>query len=164
MGIYVVDSNFFIQAHRSVYPLDIAVGFWEKVKQLAHDGKIISIDKVKNEIYPNGDLLSNWCKDNLPKNFFRDTTEVLTAYAQIVNWIESKRTHYSPAAITEFLGEDEADAWLIAYALTNSVTIITHEVSDPSSKRRIKIPDVCLPRGVRFINTIDMFRELGERF
>lgn len=48
MGIYVIDSNFFIQAHRANYPLDIAFSFWNKVKQLAEDGKIISIDKVKN--------------------------------------------------------------------------------------------------------------------
>lgn len=35
MSIYVVDSNVFIQAHRAHYPLDVAVSFWAKVKQLA---------------------------------------------------------------------------------------------------------------------------------
>jgi hypothetical protein len=53
MSVYVVDTNFFIQAHRAYYPLDVASSFWEKVKQLADDGKIISIDKVKQEIYKN---------------------------------------------------------------------------------------------------------------
>ncbi len=47
MSVYVVDSNFFIQAHRATYPLDIAFSFWKKVKQLAEEGKIISIDKIK---------------------------------------------------------------------------------------------------------------------
>ena len=47
MSVYVVDSNFFIQAHRAHYPLDVAVSFWAKVKQLAYEGKIISIDNVK---------------------------------------------------------------------------------------------------------------------
>jgi hypothetical protein len=42
MGIYVVDSNFFIQAHRVSYPLDVAFSFWNKVKQLAEEGKIIT--------------------------------------------------------------------------------------------------------------------------
>lgn len=46
MAIYVVDSNFFIQAHRAVYPLDIAKGFWNSVKNLAIEEKIVSIDKV----------------------------------------------------------------------------------------------------------------------
>ena len=51
MAIFVVDSNFFIQAHRATYPIDIAIGFWNKVKQLALDGVIISIDKVKNALH-----------------------------------------------------------------------------------------------------------------
>ena len=44
MGLYVIDSNFFIQAHRESYPLDIAFSFWNKVKHLADEGKITSID------------------------------------------------------------------------------------------------------------------------
>lgn len=47
MPIYVVDSNFFIEAHRATYPLDVAHSFWNKVKQLAATGKIVSVDKVK---------------------------------------------------------------------------------------------------------------------
>jgi hypothetical protein len=33
MAIFVVDSNFFIQAHRFTYPLDVAMGFWDKIKK-----------------------------------------------------------------------------------------------------------------------------------
>ena len=55
MTVYVVDSNFFIQAHRVNYPLDIAYSFWNKVKELAEAGKIISIDKVKDELYDKND-------------------------------------------------------------------------------------------------------------
>ena len=57
MEVYVLDSNFFIQAHRVSYPLDIAFSFWNKVKQLADEGRIISIDKVKNELYDKNDAL-----------------------------------------------------------------------------------------------------------
>ncbi len=69
MSVYVVDSNFFIQAHRVNYPLDVAFSFWNKVKQLADYGKIISIDKVKQEIYQNEDALKPWCVTNLPRFF-----------------------------------------------------------------------------------------------
>jgi len=77
MSIYVVDSNFFIQAHRAHYPFDVAVSFWNKVKQLAHAQKIISIDKVKDEIYGHNDELEEWCKANLPRDFFRTTTSAM---------------------------------------------------------------------------------------
>jgi hypothetical protein len=43
MSIFVADSNFFIQAHRVNYPLDVAMGFWEKIKKMAYTGTLISI-------------------------------------------------------------------------------------------------------------------------
>ena len=160
-SIYVVDTNFFIQAHRIAYPLDVVPSFWQKIKRLAEEGKIVSIDKVKNEIYQNEDELKTWCTDNLPENFFQDTSSILGSYSQVVNWAESKRSHYSQAALSEFLDEGEADAWLVSYALHHQVTIITHEISQPEVKRKIKIQEACTPFNVRFINTIDMLRELG---
>jgi hypothetical protein len=60
MGVYIVDSNFFIQAHRVIYPLDVAFSYWNKVKLLANGGKIICIDKVKDEIFDKNDALGSW--------------------------------------------------------------------------------------------------------
>lgn len=164
MGPYVVDSNFFIQAYRSYYPLDIAESFWNKVKQLANEDKIISIDKVRNEIYANNDDLTLWCKSNLSNTFFKDTTQVLNTYGRIVNWAYLMNGHYLQKAIDEFLDVDEADAWLIAFTLANNLTIVTYEVSSPLGRNKIKIPDVCMNFNVPYVNTIKMFRELGERF
>jgi hypothetical protein len=166
MSVYVVDSNFFIQAHRANYPLDIASSFWEKIKQLADEEKIISIDKVKKEIFDHQDELKQWCEYNLPKDFFRDTQEIVAYYGQVVIWANSKSSHYSPNALAEFLGADEADAWLIAYALADKKNriIVTHERSQPEIKRKIKIPEACKPFDIVFVNTIEMLRQLGERF
>jgi len=166
MKVFVVDSNFFIEAHRAIYPLDVAIGFWSKLKQLAHEGKIISIDKVKDELYQNNDELKKWCQKNLPKDFFKDTDPVLTQYAKISIWVDSKRAHYLPKAITEFLNADEADAFLIANGMADleNRIIVTREVSDPKGKKRIKIPDCCMDMGVTYVNPIEMFRMLRETF
>ncbi len=59
MPLYVLDTNFFIQAHRAFYPLDIAKSFWNTITELAADEKIISIDKVKAEIDKNDDELTD---------------------------------------------------------------------------------------------------------
>lgn len=166
MRVYVVDSNFFIQAHRASYPLDVATSFWTKLIQLADEGKIISIDKVKHEIFKNEDDLKQWCEINLPDNFFKDTTTVISSYAQVAAWAASKSGHYLPKALAEFLDADEADAWLVAYALVDPEAniLVTHELSEPNRKSKIKIPDVCMDKGVQYCNTIEMFRKLGERF
>lgn len=166
MSVYVVDSNFFIQAHRASYPLDVATSFWSKVVQLAEDGKVISIDKVKNEIFKNEDELKQWCEINLPDNFFKETSAIIPQYSQVAKWAVSKSGHYLPNALAEFLDADEADAWLIAYALvdTTGIILVTHELSEPNRKNKVKIPDVCISNGVQFCNTIEMLRQLGERF
>lgn len=166
MSVYVVDSNFFIQAHRSNYPLDVATSFWNKIIQLAEDDKIISIDKVKNEIFKNEDELKQWCEINLPDNFFKNTSSIIPQYSQVATWAVSKNDHYLPNALAEFLDADEADAWLIAYALVDptNIILVTHEVSAPLRKSKVKIPDVCIENGVQYCNTIEMLRQLGERF
>lgn len=166
MEVFVLDSNFFIQAHRVNYPLDVASSFWNKVKQLAEQRRIFSIDKVKNELYDKNDALEVWCKANLPEDFFKETFHVMAAYGQVSAWAISKNRHYLPNAINEFLEADEADAFLIAYALADNANriVVTNEISNPNQKNKIKIPEPCNALGVNFCNTIDMFRRLGETF
>jgi len=167
MPIYVLDSNFFIQAHRANYPLDVVLSFWEKTKQLADEGKIISIDKVKNELFDKNDALEEWCKSSLPDDFFKSSNDVLAStYPEIIGWANSRRDHYLEKAVTEFSDVDEADAFLIAYALADSENriLVTQETSEPTRKNKIKIPDVCNEFGVKSIDTIEMLRTLKETF
>ncbi len=167
MSKFIVDSNFFIQAHRSIYPLDVVQSFWSKIKSLSEKGIIVSIDKVKKEIFVNSsheDDLKSWCDTNLPKEFFISTDSVLHNYVAIVNWANSMSHHYTSNAIQEFLETDLADPWLIAFAMSNNWTIVTYEKSEPSRKNRIKIPEVCSHFNVKYINTIEMLRELKENF
>jgi len=65
--MFIVDSNFFIQAHRANYPLDVANSFWAKIKEFVDEGSILSIDKVRDEIYLNDDELKVWCEMNQKK-------------------------------------------------------------------------------------------------
>ncbi|GAB3010860.1 DUF4411 family protein [Cyclobacterium sediminis] len=166
MKAYVVDSNFFIQAHRATYPLDVAKSFWLKVNELAQSGTIISIDKVKQELFNKNDNLEDWCKGNLPDGFFKDSSTALSEYSKISAWAISKSDHYLPNAINEFLDVYEADAFLVAYVLEDvqSRVLVTHEVSDPNRKNKIKMPEPCKHFGVSYRNTIEMFRELGITF
>jgi hypothetical protein len=166
MTLFVVDSNFFIQAHRMYYPLDIAFSFWNKVKELADKGQIISIDKVKSELYDKNDALENWCIKNLPADFFKSTDDIIQTYSQIIAWCISRNNHYNQNAINEFLDADEADAFLVAYSLADvsNRIIVTYETSDPNRKNKVKIPEPCNVFNVRFLNTMQMLRELGETF
>lgn len=165
MSNFLVDSNFFIQAHRSIYPIDVVQSFWIKVKKLADSGTIKSIDKVKLEIFDNSaheDELKNWCQNNLSDSFFSNTDSVLQNYISIVNWASS--SNYTDRAKQEFLETDLADPWLVAYAMSTGDSIVTYEKSEPNIKRKIKIPEVCKEFNIRSISTIEMLRELNESF
>lgn len=161
---FLIDSNFFIQAYRFHYPLDVVPGFWMKVKELAADGIIISIDKVQQEIFQNRDNLTAWCTSNLPDNFFKDSSVALSEYAKVVGWASARIPQFSRAALNEFFNADEADAWLAAYAMANGNIIITHETSEPRRLSKVKLPDAASSFGIKCYSTVDMFRELKETF
>lgn len=164
MEKYVLDSNFFIQAHRKVYPLDVAVNFWNKLEALATSSKIISIDKVWDELNQNDDELTQWCKAHLPNGFFKDTSSMINAYTAVTGWAFERSDQFQKRAIDTFLAAEEADAWIISYALDTKCVLVTNEVSAPNSKTSIKIPDVCLTFDIRYLDTIDMFRDIRETF
>ncbi len=105
MAVYVVDSNFFIEAHRSTYPLDIATGFWNKVQQLANAGTIISIDKVKGELYDKNDALESWCRTNLPQDFFKNSAGVMAEYGQVTSWAMVGVAYKNTIEMFRHLGE-----------------------------------------------------------
>lgn len=163
---YVLDSNFFIEAHRNTYPLDVAEGFWRKLKELADSGVVVSIDKVKNELYDKNDDLEAWCRANLPQDFFKDSSTVIPEYTTVVGWAPSRMPPYLQGALNDFMDAERADAFLIAYGLASTAnrTLVTQEVSSPNKVNVIKIPDCCNELGVRYLNTIEMFRDIGATF
>lgn len=56
----------------------------------------------------------------------------------MIQWVEDRK-EYKRAAKQKFVRG--ADPWLVAYARTNKLTIVTYEVSS-DSKAFVKLPDV----------------------
>ncbi len=108
MPIYVADTNFFVQAHRMHYPMDIVPGFWRKVVELAERGILISIDKVKDEMLEYRDGLSTWIANDLMAAFFKDTSSILTEYARVTGWAMG-HAQYTSAAKAEFCDDKIAE-------------------------------------------------------
>jgi hypothetical protein len=144
--------------------LDVATSFWIKINQLAKQGQVISIDKVKAELYRNKDLLTDWCSSNLPSGFFADSAGIIPHYSIVIRTANARRPSYNQRALDTFFDADEADAWLIAHALAKGLPIVTHEISQPARVANVKIPDICQMLGIETLTTIEMFRQLGESF
>lgn len=155
---YLLDTNIFITAKNEL-PLDVYPSFWQTLSRLAAWGEFRSIKKVEDEIRKGKDELVVWIDKNLPQDFFiTENNNTLSALSTVSLWATSNNV-YTPAAKADFVSV--ADSWLIAEALSQSVTIVTFETPDPLCKKRVKIPDVCNAVGVKFCNLNDAFRTLG---
>lgn len=166
--LYILDTNILVYPNRISHPMDIYPSYWDKMADILKLDDVISIDKVKEEIYAQDDSLTNWCKINIPKLFWDSSINSIPEYAEIQNWAQNK--NYNERAIMEFASSKNADPFLIAYALNKKrnddldVSIVTLEVSAPESKKSVKIPDVCIDFDIRYINNNDFFREIKASF
>jgi len=165
--LYILDSNILIYPNRTTHPFDIHPTFWEKMSSILNRDNIESIDKVKSEIYNHEDDLTNWCKSNIYNEFWNSSTNSIAEYAEIQNWAQTK--DYNDRALADFANHTNADPFLASFALqakrnSQNITIVTLEISSPDSKRIIKLPDVCIEFGIRYIDLNDFFREINAKF
>ncbi|AZF90254.1 MAG: DUF4411 family protein [Phage 5P_2] len=162
-SVFVLDANVFINAARHYYAFDIAPAFWEQLVQLAAKGRIVSIDRVRDELLRGNDELAEWAKKNF-HGYFDETVDaaVLEVYRQIMIWAQ-QQSQFIEAAKADFACADNADAWLAAYAKVKGYIVVTHEKFDPNIRRKIPIPNVCQAFGVSYVDTFEMLRLLGVR-
>jgi hypothetical protein len=162
--LFLLDSNVFIEAANRYYAFDIAPAFWQQLLHHAHNGRLLSIDRVKNELARQQDDLSQWANGQF-HSYFASTAdqEIMRAYADTIQWAYSQ-AQFTPAAKEEFAQADNADAWLVAYAKAKGCVVVTHEQYDPNIRRRIPIPNVCRAFGVPYVDTFTMLRQLEVSF
>ncbi len=156
---YLLDANVFMSAKNLHYGLDFCPAFWQWLVDSGAKGSVLSIDKVADEIAAGSDDLTEWATSH-GKNLFRATdANVAAQFSKVSNWTTNQQ--YEPAAISTFF--QVADFYLIAHALAGEHTVVTHE-KPANSLRRIKIPDVCVGLGVRFMTPYQMLRIEKARF
>lgn len=153
--MYVLDTNVFIDAANTYYAFDLAPGYWDFLVHLFDSHHAVSIKSVYDEIdsASDGDPLKVWAKLNR-KHFVDLDPHVVGCYQRVMSWARAQ--NYTASAISEF--QSVADSWIVAYALANDWVVVTREKSAPASKKRIKIPDVCVGVEVTYASPFEMLR------
>jgi predicted nuclease of predicted toxin-antitoxin system len=125
--------------------------------------RVFSIDRVKTEIAKGKDKLKIWATAESPDTFFKKTADkaVISCFARLIDWVE-KQSQFTQEAKSEFA--DAADGWVIAYAKTNSLVVVTQEEFAPDAKKKVPMPNVCIAFNVEHVNSFEMLRDLGVRF
>ncbi len=152
--MYLIDANALIEAKNRYYAFDIAPGFWQWLDAAHANGLVGSIDAVRDELLEGADELADWARAR--SGFFLPVDEPTTAqFGPLTAWATSR--DFTPAALAEFTG-DQADYLLVAFGSAHGHTVVTHELSEPNRRNRIKIPDACIAMGVTYTTPFDMLR------
>lgn len=161
---FVLDTNVFIEAAKRYYAFDIAPRFWSELVHHAGASNIISIDRVKDELARGNDDLAQWANGEFHSYFASTATQdVVKVYGEIMRWAH-RQAQFSQQVKADFARADNADAWLVAYAMAKGCVVVTHEEYNPNIQRKIPIPNVCQAFGVSYVDTFEMLRRLGVTF
>jgi len=162
---FVLDSNTFIEAKQRYYAFDVCPGFWQALVWQHGQGRVVSVDRVRNELTDLDDDLKAWVLTTMPEACFCDTDEepILEAYREAIAWVMTER-QFTEAAKAEFAATANADAWVVAFAKAAGATIVTQEKPNPNVQRRVPIPNVCDALGVPYVDTFGMLRALETQF
>lgn len=160
--LYLLDANVYITAHRSYYAFDLCPGFWGCLIHYFNAGRILSIDRVRDELVGYGDELSDWVQNSPAAWFALSLEETVTdTYREVMSWVYGNAQFY-PQAKNEF--SRGADGWLVAYARSHNGIVVTLETYQQNVRRKVPLPNVCDQFGVPRMNTFEMLRELGAHF
>ncbi|MCX7835424.1 MAG: DUF4411 family protein [bacterium] len=156
--VFVLDSNVFIQPARTFYAFDIVPTFWEKLKELAAQNKIVSIDKVFTELQKGNDELKVWSEKEFKQYFLPTTSEsVQTEFKELMRLVQN---HSSYTDVAKRTFANDADGWLIAFAKAKQYDVVTNEGTAGSNTTKIKIPNLCKEFNVQCHNLFEMLRML----
>lgn len=156
---YLLDANVFIQAKNLHYGLDFCPAFWDWLIASNAAQLVFSIEKVGDEIDAVADELTTWAAQRGPGFFLRPDPTMLPALGSVSTWATGQS--YEPAAVSTFL--QVADYYLVAHALADRHTVVTHELASTSMKR-IKIPNACIGLGVKCVTPFEMLRHERAKF
>jgi len=156
---YLLDANIFIQAKNLHYGMDFCPAFWEWLIQANRAAKVYSIEKVGDELLAGADELAEWAKQRGEDLFLPPDDATIPALGQVADWV--RKQEYRPAAVSGFL--QDADYYLVAFALAHGHAVVTHEIASDGVKR-VKIPNVCIGLKVKCLNPYEMLRRERVRF
>lgn len=135
MKRYLLDADVFIKAKRFHYGFDFCPAFWDWVVSQNRAGKTASIEEVLGELRRGDDELEEWANDRGDGFFLQPDDDVMSATLRVSDC--AKGGTYAQGAVTGFY--DAADYWLVAHALSQNWTVVTHEVAR-NSDRKTRFP------------------------
>lgn len=133
--IYILDTNFFIDANRLHLPIGHNPAFWNWIVDLADNGTISIPKTVYDELLKGNDDLSRWVNEHK-----EPLVDDAAAFKTIRNVMQDGYGAIDEVTIERL----KADPWVIAHALAVNGRVVTGEkVGNQTAPHNKKIPSVC---------------------
>lgn len=157
---YCLDTNVFFTPSNFYYPMDFAPAYWDMIDKHIADGSVFIIEQVYQELTKGTSDVCDWIKerktDTFVKEMYDEDTQKL--FQKIADHVLKE---YKPEVASEFLSG--ADPWIIAVCKVHEAVLVTNETYS-TSKKKVKIPNICHEFEVNYINDFAMIRELKAKF
>ncbi|HKT60906.1 MAG TPA: DUF4411 family protein [Gemmatimonadales bacterium] len=157
---YLLDANVLIRARRDHYRLKVFPCFWDWIEAKNAAGVVYSVTAIRQELQLDADL-APWVQKRSGL-FLAPDSATTSAAATVSGWVKDPARVYRASAVSTFFAA--GDYWLISHALATGYTVVTHEVPEPLSQRKVKIPDVCKGVGVSWTTPFEMLQQEGASF
>jgi hypothetical protein len=157
---YLLDANVFIEAKNRYYGFDFCPAFWEWLVAENVAKRVFSVAAIGDELNAGNDDLDAWATARGDAFFLPPDASMLGALPRISTWVTGSQ-RYEPAAHTTFF--ESGDYYLIAHAVAHGHVVVTHELPS-NSRKRVKIPEVCIGLGIKFMTPFAMLRAERARF
>lgn len=151
---YSFDTSAILNGRRDLFRPTVFKGLWSNVEQMVDDGRIRSVDIVREELIRRDDDASVWARSQ-SKLFCDLDEEVQMATRDIL------RSH--PKLVGAGGGRNGADPFVIALAMVTTGTVVTEEHFS-GNLQKPKIPDVCQEIGVPCTNLMGFIESQGWKF
>src|SRR5216684_9240468 len=139
--VYSVDSSALIHAWRRVYRPKNFGFVWEGFDSLIENNRLRASIEAYSELEKKDDELFAWCKERKETRFLEIDDDVQAIVKEIL------RDH--PRLVDTVKGRSGADPFVIALAETTKPFMVVLTEETPG---RVKIPDVCDARGIKWLN------------
>lgn len=151
--IYCIDTSALIAGFHRIYPYQVFLGLWEKIGNLADQGRLIAPEEVYQELAFQEDALFAWAKHR--RNMF-----VAPDYRQLAFLTEIARDF--PRLSQSKVSANTADPFVIALAKVKNCVVVSDERG--GSDQHPKIPFICKHYDVAHISFLDIVLAEGWTF
>ena len=144
-SIYSIDSGALIHAWRRVYRPKNFGFVWDGFDSLIENERLFASIEVFHELEKKDDELFAWCKERKEKLFVEIDDNIQDIVRKIL------KDH--PRLVDTVKGRSGADPFVIALVETIKPFMIVLTEEPPG---KVRIPDVCDARSVKWLNLADM--------